>query len=237
MAARLLSVASVGVGVGIDQYLGGIGALNVLNGGTLNTNVGGFIGAGDATGIATVSGAGSTWIINGPLFVGGAPDLQLGPGTGTVNIADGGIVRATGGVTLAPEAGSLGTLNIGAAPGSPPVAPGTLDSPTVTFGDGTGAINFNHTATDYVFAPAISGPGAVNQLAGTTVLTAANTYTDATTISGGTLVVNGSLGDTSVTVSGRWDADRHRFDRRSGDSREWWHPERRRLNCWASDDR
>ena len=183
-----------------------------------------------------MSGTGSTWIINGPLSAGGAPDLQLGPGTGTVNIADGGIVRATGGVTLAPEAGSFGTLNIGAAPGSPPVTPGTLNSPTVTFGGGTGAINFNHTATDYVFAPTISGLGALNQLAGTTVLRAADTYTGATTISGGTLVVNGSLGDTSV-IGGAWDADRHRFDCRSGDGREWWHPERRRLNRRASDDR
>ena len=67
---------------------------------------------------------------------------------------------------------------------------------------GQESINFNHTATDYVFAPAISGPGSVNQLAGTTILTADNTYTGATTISGGTLVVNGSLGDTSVTVKG-----------------------------------
>ena len=190
-----------GVGLGIDQFLGGSGALNVLSGGTVTTNVSAFLGAGEATGIATVSGAGSTWSINGPLFVGGQPDLQLGPGAGTVNIADGGIVRATGGVTLAPEAGSFGTLNIGAAPGSPPVAPGTLDTPTVTFGDGTGVINFNHTATDYVFAPAISGPGAVNQLAGTTILTAANTYTGATTITGGVLVVDGSLGDTPVVVT------------------------------------
>ena len=69
------------------------------------------------------------------------------------------------------------------------------------FGSGTGAINFNHTATAYVFAPAISGPGSVNQLAGTTILTGDSTYTDPTTISGGVLRVNGSLGNTTVTVS------------------------------------
>ena len=227
----------LGVGIGIDPFLGGSGTLNVLSGGTVTTNLGGIIGGGDATGIATVSGTGSTWTINGPLFVGGAPDLQLGPGAGTVNVADGGIVRATGGVTLAPEAGSFGTLNIGAAPGSPPVAPGTLDTPTVTFGDGTGAINFNHTATDYVFAPAISGPGAVNQLAGTTILTAADTYTGATTISGGTLGGERFARRYLRHGEGRWDADRHRVDRRAGDSREWWHREWRRLNCRASDGR
>jgi len=197
----LAVAAHLGVGLGIDQFLGGTGTLNVLNGGTVTTNLGGIIGGGAATGIATVSGTGSTWTINGPLSAGGAPDLQLGPGAGTVNIADGGIVRATGGVTLAPEAGSFGTLNIGAAPGSPPVAPGTLDTPAVTFGDGTGVINFNHTATNYLFATAISGPGSVNQLAGATILTAANTYTDTTRITGGLLVVDGSLGDTPVMVT------------------------------------
>jgi len=53
-----------------------------------------------------------------------------------------------------------GALNIGAAPGSAPVAPGTLSTPTVLFSDGTGTLNFNHTATNYVFAPAISVSGA-----------------------------------------------------------------------------
>ena len=41
-----------------------------------------------------------------------------------------------------------GALNIGAAPGSAPVAPGTLSTPTVLFSDGTGTLNFNHTATN-----------------------------------------------------------------------------------------
>lgn len=197
-----------GVGVGIGPYLRSTGTLNVLSGGTLVSNsgrlggdIGSVVGGGDSTGLATVSGAGSAWIVNGGLFVGGQTGLELGPGAGTVNIADGGTVRASSGVTLAPEAGSVGTLNIGAAPGAPPAAPGTLDTSAVIFGNGRGAINFNHTATDDVFAPAISGPGSVNQLAGTTILTGDSTYTNATTISGGILRVNGSLGNTTVTVS------------------------------------
>ena len=50
-----------------------------------------------------------------------------------------------------------------------------------------GTLNFNHTSSDYVFAPAISGPGTVNVFAGTTILTAVNTYSGATNVNGGVL--------------------------------------------------
>src|SRR5262249_7624230 len=86
-----------------------------------------------------------------------------------------------------------GTLNIGAAPGDAPVAPGTLSTPAVAFGLGTGTLNFNHTASDYVFAPAILGNATVNVLAGTTILTAASNYTGLTTVDGAALIVNGSI--------------------------------------------
>ena len=86
---------------------------------------------------------------------------------------------------IATNAGSIGTLNIGAGAGNPAVAPGTLTAPSVAFGAGTGTINFNHTSADYVFAPAISGDGTVNVLAGTTTLTAANSYSGATNVEAG----------------------------------------------------
>ena len=88
---------------------------------------------------------------------------------------------------IATNAGATGTLNIGAGAGNPAAAPGTLTAPSVAFGAGTGTINFNHTSADYVFAPAISGNGTVNVLAGTTTLTAANTYSGATNVNAGTL--------------------------------------------------
>ena len=88
---------------------------------------------------------------------------------------------------IAANAGSTGTLNIGAGAGNPAAAPGTLTAPSVAFGAGTGTINFNHTSADYVFAPAISGNGTVNVLAGTTILTGANSYSGATNVNGGTL--------------------------------------------------
>ena len=123
-------------------------------------------GAG-SLGTVMVTGAGSTWSNSSGVNIGNL-------GTGTLTIADGGIVN--GPVTIATNAGSTGTLNIGAGAGNPAAAPGTLTAPSVAFGAGTGTINFNHTSADYVFAPAISGTGTVNVLAGTTTLTAANTY-------------------------------------------------------------
>ena len=112
-----------------------------------------------------MTGPGSAWNTGG---------LTIGSmGTGTLTIADGATVTAPT-VAIAPNAGSTGTLNIGAAAGNPAAAPGTLNAPSVAFGGvgtGTGTINFNHTSTDYVFAPAISGGGTVNVLAGTTILT------------------------------------------------------------------
>ena len=62
-----------------------------------------------------------------------------------------------------------------------------LRSFCVAFGAGAGTLNFNHTSSDYVFAPAISGPGTVNVFAGTTILTAVNTYSGATNVNGGVL--------------------------------------------------
>ena len=126
----------------------------------------------------TVTGAGSTWSNSSGVNIGNL-------GTGTLTIADGGIVN--GPVAIATNAGAIGTLNIGAGAGNPAAAPGTLTAPSVAFGAGTGTINFNHTSADYVFAPAISGNGTVNVLAGTTTLTGANSYSGATNVNAGTL--------------------------------------------------
>jgi autotransporter-associated beta strand protein len=95
---------------------------------------------------------------------------------------------------------STGTLNIGAGLGAPPAAPGTLNTASVALSS-SGTINFNHTATDYVFAPVISGNGSVNVLAGTTTLTATSTsYTGPATVNAGALFVDGSIASSSVTV-------------------------------------
>ncbi|TWS93196.1 autotransporter-associated beta strand repeat-containing protein, partial [Reyranella sp. CPCC 100927] len=74
----------------------------------------------------------------------------------------------------------------------------------VQFGAGTGAINFNHTSSAYTFAPSITGNGTINVLAGTTILTPdSSAFTGTTTVAGGTLRVDGTLGGAvNVTTGG-----------------------------------
>ncbi|WP_441241336.1 autotransporter domain-containing protein [Tardiphaga sp. 768_D3_N2_1] len=170
------------------------GTLTIENGGAVS-NVTGWIGVNaGSTGTVTVDGAGSSWANSGTLFVGNS-------GTGTLTIANGGAVSTASGMQIAALAGSTGTLNIGAASGQAAAAPGTLTTPSVAFGAGTGRIVFNHTASNYNFAPIISGAGAVTVENGTTILTATNTYSGATTVNGGTLAVNGSIANSAVTVN------------------------------------
>jgi T5SS/PEP-CTERM-associated repeat protein len=162
--------------------INGSGSLSVLNGGTLQT------------GTATIGGLGT-----GTLSVanGGAVSSNLlsvgDSATGSLIIGTGGTVTATG-VMLARNSGSAGTIAIGAASGQAAAAPGTLNAPSVAFGSGTGTITFNHTSSNYVFAPTISGPGVVRVEAGTTIFTAANSYSHGTFIAGGTLEVTGPNG-------------------------------------------
>ena len=170
---------SPGGGLNIGSF--GTGTLTIANGGMVinNTAFAANIGNGAGSqGTVTVTGAGSTWSNSSGVNIGNL-------GTGTLTIADGGIV--TGPVVIATNAGAIGTLNIGAGAGNPAAAPGTLTAPSVAFGAGTGTINFNHTSANYVFAPAISGNGTVNVLAGTTMLTGANSYSGATNVNAGTL--------------------------------------------------
>ncbi|MEO8317881.1 MAG: autotransporter domain-containing protein [Bradyrhizobium sp.] len=179
-------------------YGAGIGTLTIRNGGVVSTGGGGYVAADiGSTGTVTVDGAGSTWTNSGSLTVGNL-------GSGTLTIRNGGVVSASG-MSIADQAGSTGALNIGAATGQAAAAPGTLNTASVDFGDGTGQIVFNHTATNYIFSPIITsfgaGTGTVRVEAGTTILTAASTYTGPTVIDGGRLSVNGSIAGSSVTVN------------------------------------
>ncbi|MGM4920306.1 autotransporter domain-containing protein [Tardiphaga sp. 813_E8_N1_3] len=172
----------------------GTGTLTIQNGGTVSSAAG-YVGSNNlSTGTVTVDGAGSSWTSSGTLYVGNS-------GTGTLTIANGGIVSTASGMQIATSAGSTGTLNIGAASGLAAAAPGALTTPSVVFGAGTGRIVFNHTASNYNFAPIISGAGAVTVENGTTILTTTNTYSGATTVNGGTLAVNGSIASSAVTAN------------------------------------
>jgi T5SS/PEP-CTERM-associated repeat protein/autotransporter-associated beta strand protein len=177
----------------LDVGASGTGTLVIQNGGKVTNTEGGIGNGASSTGEVTVDGAGSRWTNSGVLFVGDS-------GTGTLTIRNGGTVAATD-VFVADAVSAVGTLNIGAASGAAAAAPGTLSTPTVTFGNGTGQVVFNHTATSYTFAPLISGAGTVRVENGTTNLTANNTYTGNTLISGGTLLVNGSIASSLTDVA------------------------------------
>ena len=192
----------------------GTGTLTIANGGVVsNGGASGFIAyTTGSQGTVIVTGPGSTWNIsptdpNGGLRVGGSSlntgFLPPGPGTGSLTVANGGTVNVIGGaqtVFVAEPAGSTGTVNIGAASVAAAVAPGFINAANVLFGAGAASLNFNHTATDYVFAPVIGGNGAVNVISGRTILTASNTYTGPTTVNGGALIVNGSIASSALTT-------------------------------------
>ena len=162
-----------------ELYVGGSGSGNSLvisNGGTVAVSSG-YIGS-SPNNSALVTGAGSLWTNSSTLTVRG----------GTLTVSDGGSLAASA-ISIAANAGSSGTLNIGRF-GTTDTA-GTINAPTIAFGSGTGAINFNQSNATTITA-AISGNGAVKQLgAGTTTLSASNTYTGDTTISAGTLRFSG----------------------------------------------
>lgn len=170
----------------------GSGILTIQNGGTVNNSFASIGDGSGSTGAVIVNNG--TWNNTGALTIGSH-------GSGTLTVQNGGVVNA-GVIHLGAAAGSVGILNIGAAPGSPAAAPGTLNTPTVSFGAGNAQINFNHTSSNYIFAPALSGTGTLNQYAGTTILTADSSgFTGAANVLGGKLVVNGSLAGSAVTVA------------------------------------
>ncbi|MBE1529555.1 fibronectin-binding autotransporter adhesin [Sphingopyxis sp. OAS728] len=144
---------------------------------------------------ALVSGTGSSFATTGLLSVGTTT------GNGILTIADGAQVTGGTGISIAEDAGTSGTINIGGVEGGAAAAAGFLNG-GITFGPGAGELNFNHTGTDHGFANAISGAGTIKHAAGTTRLTGdSSAYTGTTSVAGGTLLVDGILGDAVSLVN------------------------------------
>ncbi len=148
------------------------------------------VSAGDS-GALTVSG-GATLSVSGTLTAGNE-------GTGTLVLNDYSTIAVNGGsgtLAIASEAGSTGTFVIGAESEGSPLGSGTLSAASVTFGNGSGSLVFNHadTSGSFAFSPTITGSGDINIQAGITALSADNSgFTGTTTIDGGILNVSGTL--------------------------------------------
>ncbi len=186
--------------MGVTVGLNGSGSsLVISNGGAASSNIGqiGYAAASSNNSVL-VMGIGSAWN-----NLSSSNGIQVGvSGQGTLTVADEAEVRlnsASSGLTLGQNAGSSGTLNIGRYGAQD--AAGTVSTPRIVFGNGAGTINFNQSTGTDISAP-ISGNGSVNQLgSGMTILSGNNTYTGTTTVVNGTLLVDGEVGLSDVSVS------------------------------------
>lgn len=189
----------------VGDWAGSNATLEIESGGVVSSRWGTIADEAGGKGRVIVTGAGSAWNTQGEITVG------LG-GSGELTLADGGTASAGNGagdigpVFLGFFIGSQGVINIGAASGDTAIAAGTLNASTVTFGYGTGTLNFNHNGVT-TFSANLSSDGAgthaITHLSGVTTLTGDSAaFAGTTTVSGGKLVVNGGLGGTIDIVSG-----------------------------------
>ena len=178
---------------GSSLFLQGAGAIasssRVIADGTFN--ISGITPAN--ANIQSLAGSGAVALGAKNLTITNANDVFSGviSGTGGLTVSGGtqtlsGANTYTGGTTI-----NAGTLQIGNGGTSGAILGNVTNNAALAF-NRSDALNFNGV---------ISGTGAVNQIgSGTTFLNAVNTYTGPTSITGGSLSVNGSIANSSVTV-------------------------------------
>ncbi|WP_158227087.1 autotransporter outer membrane beta-barrel domain-containing protein [Mangrovitalea sediminis] len=189
------STVRVYVGGSSGGTSSGNGKLTISNGAKVTSATGGVALDTNSSGTMILTGQGSTFsaAANTTLSALGNFYVAYG-GTGDVLVTDGALLNADHHISIASASGSTGTLSIGAAKGSAAAAPGTVTTPNVDFGDGTGTLVFNHTSSDYVFAPNITSTGVgtdvIGLYGGTTGFTGDLTgYTGTMSVDGGTLAI------------------------------------------------
>ena len=206
IGAQAGSVATATVETGGSIWTTGDIAIGVFGQGTLNIKDGGVVnslkvdlatstagGPGTTVGTVLVTGSGSQWNVSGAFNIGGYVDEDH-YNSGTLTIADGATVTVGefGGGTLAIH--NNGTLTIGDGAAAGTLAAGEVslidtapadDAPSAT----SPTLRFNHTGS-ITFSPTITGDGVVvKNGSGTTTLSANSTYSGATIVNNGTLVI------------------------------------------------
>ncbi len=175
--------------------------------GTLNTQSAIVAGGVGSVGALTINTA---WTNAGNVFIGGTSST-LG-GVGTLNVDNGSASAINGTLNLynAPNGGTSNRVNLGATAGSSLTVAGLADTgtgtvlPIVNLATAASTLTVNGTISSS-YAGTIIGPGAVAKSgSGTWTLTGTNTYTGATAVNAGFLLVNGNHSSASgtATISG-----------------------------------
>ena len=187
-------------------------AFTVASGATLDLNsfnqtIGSLAGAGSVTlGSATLTTNGDNTSTTFSGVISGSGSLaKIGGGTlvlSGVNTYSGGTTLAAGTLRLENDQ-ALGTGALTTTGSVVDYANGvTIANPIVVNSNTTQLQVTTGSATQAGVISELNGPRPIEKIgAGTLVLTAANTYSGATTITAGTLVVNGSIANSAVTVA------------------------------------
>ncbi|HUO02133.1 MAG TPA: autotransporter-associated beta strand repeat-containing protein [Rhizomicrobium sp.] len=241
----LLGTKTLGLSAAADTFSGAItgsGGLTVSGGSEVLSGASSYTGATTITGgTLALSGSGSlggttavadngvfdiSGVTSGPVTVGslsGSGAVHLGAGTLTLSDASGiflGVISGSGGLAVTGGTQALGGANL--YTGGTTISAGTLQI-GASYGNGSilgnvaddGELAFANSNTA-IFSGTTSGTGSVYQTgSGTTILTAANSYSGGTVITGGTLQIGngaaagsiaGNVNDDSTLAFARTDA-------------------------------
>mgnify|MGYP003700771185 CR=1 FL=1 len=200
----------------IGRFSGAVGTVTVSGAGSTWTvndqfSIGGFSGDGGTISISDgaevdadvhfrISASDSSVSINGTGSLFAVSSAGIAGTNSFVSVSDGGRLSLDD-----IELSSGATLRVGDGD-----AAGIVDAPIVRLSSG-GNLNFNHIDPDYFFTddgtsggtaiPITTSGGVVHDGDGTTTLSANNSYSGATTINAGTLLVTGSIANSAATVN------------------------------------
>lgn len=178
----------------IDVANAGNGTLDVIQGGKVSTASATIADAAGSSGAVTVTGDGSTLSVANTLTVGKAGDASL-------TLSGGGAVSANE-LTIAAQTGSTAAVNIGSALGQTATGAATLDVNAIHFGNGNGSLVFNFAGAPQSLDAKIDGNGSLYVTSGNVTLTGnSGAFSGLTSITGGSLLVDGTLGGT-IEASG-----------------------------------